>query len=389
MKHTAMAPLTLSEPASNGRQRFAAAHAVIERAVRDRAFPGAAYGILLNGEVVALDAVGHFTYDPASPQVTPSTVFDLASLTKVIVTTALAMLLYDRRILSLDARLGDILPGFVIGMAHGSGKDHVTLRSLLAHSSGLPGYARLYEQHGKEQHQSPEAMLRGALSLPLDAPPDTRMEYSDIGFILIGKALEILSGKILSNFFDREIAAPLGLESATFCLLPNARRQIPPTEDDTAFRHRIIQGEVQDENCFALGGVAGHAGLFANCMDVLRFAACILDEGKTPDGKQLFQPQTVRLFATRQTEPAGTTRALGWDTPSEPSSSGKFFSPESIGHLGYAGTSLWIDPRIDPRRDPTRNLAVVLLTNRTWPDRSNNAIKEVRPAFHDAIAAGL
>jgi serine-type D-Ala-D-Ala carboxypeptidase len=367
---------SLPEPANTGRQRFPAAHAVLDQAIRDRAFPGAAYGILFNNEVVALDATGRFTYDAASPPVTPSTVFDLASLTKVIATTSLAMRLYDRRILSLDARLGDILPGSVIGMAHGSGKDRVSLRSLLAHSSGLPGYARLFEQHN-----SPQAMLRAVLQLPLDTPPDTRAEYSDIGFILLGKALEVLSGDILSRLFHREIATPLGLETARFCPPASAHKQIPPTEDDTIFRRRIIQGEVQDENCYAIGGVAGHAGLFANALDVLRFAACILNQGRATSGQQLFQPETVRLFATRQTEPAGTTRALGWDTPSAPSSSGKFFGPESIGHLGYAGTSLWIDP--------ARNLAVVLLTNRTWPDRSSDAIREVRPAFHDAVATDL
>jgi serine-type D-Ala-D-Ala carboxypeptidase len=366
----------IPDSARNGRQRFAAAHAVLERAVPDRAFPGAAYGILLNGEVVALDAVGRFTYDSASPAVTPSTVFDLASLTKVMVTTAIAMILYDRRIFKLDARLGDILPGFVIGMAHGSGKDRVTLRSLLAHSSGLPGYARLFEQH-----HSPEAVLRAVLRLPLDASPNARAEYSDIGFILLGKALEIHSGDLISRFFHREIAVPLGLETARFCPPPDWRSQIPPTEDDKTFRHRVIQGEVQDENCSALGGVAGHAGLFANALDVLRFAACILAEGRALDGKQIFQPETVKLFGTRETEPTGTSRALGWDTPSNPSSSGKFFSAGSIGHLGYAGTSLWIDP--------ARKLAVVLLTNRTWPDRSSDAIREVRPAFHDAITEGL
>lgn len=359
-----------------GRQRFAAAHAVLEQAVRDRAFPGAAYGILLDGEIVALEATGRFTYQPASPEVTPSTVFDLASLTKVIATTAIAMLLYDRRILSLDARLGEILPGFVIGMEPGSGKVRVTLRSLLAHSSGLPGYARLFEQH-----HSPEAMLRATLHLPLEVPPDTRAEYSDIGFILLGKALEVLSGDLLSRFFAREIAAPLGLETARFCPPIASRSQIPPTEDDKTFRHRIIQGEVQDENCFALGNAAGNAGLFSNAADVLRFAACILAKGRTSDGRQLFQPETVRLFATRQTIPEGTSRALGWDTPTPPSSSGRFFSAESIGHLGYAGTSLWIDP--------ARSLAVVLLTNRTWPDRSNDAIRAIRPAFHDAIAEAL
>jgi CubicO group peptidase (beta-lactamase class C family) len=369
-------PLSSNPDAARSRDRFAATHAVLEQAIRDRAFPGAAYGILHNGEVVALNSAGRFTYDTASPEVTPSTVFDLASLTKVIATTAIAMLLYDRGVLSLDARLGEILPGFVIGAPSGTGRARVTLRSLLAHSSGLPGYVRLFEQH-----HSPEAMLRAALHLPLDAPPDTRAEYSDIGFILLGKALEVLSGEPLSRIFQREIAAPLGLEIARFCPPPEWRNHIPPTENDTSFRHRIIQGEVQDENCFALGGVAGHAGLFANALDVLRYAACILAQGKTASGQQFFQPDTVKLFAARQAEPHGTTRALGWDTPTPPSSSGKFFSSESIGHLGYAGTSLWIDP--------VRKLAVVLLTNRTWPDRTNDAIRAIRPAFHDAIGEAV
>jgi len=364
------------QPAPESHLRFTAARTVIEQAIVSRAFPGAAWGILHDGEILVLDSAGRFTYDATSPAVTPATVFDLASVTKIVVTTALAMLLYDRRILWLDSLLGDILPGFVIGMEPGSQKRHVTLRSLLAHSSGLPGYVPLFEQH-----PSPEAMLRAVLRLPLEAPPNSRVEYSDIGFIIFGKALEILSGDVLSRLFAREIAGPLGLETATYCPLPAVRPHIPPTEEDTAFRHRIIQGEVQDENCYALGGVAGHAGLFANTQDILRFAACILAEGRTGSGHQLFQPETVRLFATRQSAPAETTRALGWDTPSNPSSSGSQFSPLSIGHLGYAGTSLWIDP--------ARQLAVVLLTNRTWPNRASDAIKQVRPTFHDAIAADL
>jgi len=364
------------ESTQDGRRRFAAAHAVLEQATRDRAFPGAAYGILFNGEVVALDATGRFTYDSGSKPVTPSTVFDLASVTKVVATTELAMRLFDRGILSLDARLGDILPEFFADAAPESGRRRVTIRSLLAHSSGLPGYVRLFEQN-----RSPAAMLDALMRVPLEVPPETHSEYSDIGFMLLGKALEVLSGKSLAQSFQSEIAAPLQLETARFNPPAEWRDRIPPTENDTAFRHRIIQGEVQDENCFALGGVAGHAGLFSNALDLLRFAACILDEGRSSNGEQLFQPETVRLFATRQSQPEGTTRALGWDTPSVPSSSGICFSPNSIGHLGYAGTSLWIDPE--------RRLAVALLTNRTWPDRASNAIRAVRPAFHDAIAAGL
>jgi len=385
-------PTFIPETALDSRERFCAAREVLERAVEDHAFPGAAYGVLLDGDVIALDAVGRFTYDTGVPEVTPGTVYDLASVTKVMATTAMAMLLYDRGrsrggdrgranggdrgILDLDARLGDILPGFVIGMEPGSHKERVTLRMLLAHSSGLPGYGRLFEDH-----HSPEALLRAALRIPLEAAPGMRTEYSDVGFILLGKALEVLSGDLAGRFFWREIATPLDLQSARFCPPQDWREHIPPTEDDRVYRRRVIQGEVQDENCHTLGGVAGHAGLFSNALDVLRFAACILTEGRTHTGHQLFQPETVRLFAARQSEPQGTSRALGWDTPSEPSSSGNYFNKRSIGHLGYAGTSLWIDPE--------RKLAAVLLTNRTWPDRASKEIQAVRPAFHDAIVSAL
>ncbi len=162
------------------------------------------------------------------------------------------------------------------------------------------------------------------------------------------------------------------------------RLAIPPTEDDTALRHRVIQGEVQDENAYLLGGAAGHAGLFSNVHDLLRLSETILASAGhpiAPGHRKLFDPATVELFATRQ-EPAGTTRALGWDTPSASgSSSGSHFSPHSIGHLGYSGCSLWID--LD------EGVAIVLLTNRTWPDRQNQQIKQVRPAFHDAIREAL
>ncbi|HET8637661.1 MAG TPA: serine hydrolase domain-containing protein [Acidobacteriaceae bacterium] len=355
-------------------RRFAAAHALLEQAVRERAFPGAAYGILLNREVLALDSVGRFTYDSDAPPVTPSTVFDLASVTKVVATTAITMLLYDRGVLRLETPLAELLPEFAAGP--GQNRNRVTLHSLLAHSSGLPGYLRLFEHR-----RTPASMLDALMRVPLEAVPGTRAEYSDIGFMLLGRALEVLTDDSLSNLFQTEVAAPLRLETARFAPPAEWRSQIPPTENDTAFRHRIIQGEVQDENCFTLGGVAGHAGLFANALDILCFARCILAEGRTATAEQLFRPETIRLFATRETQPPGTSRALGWDTPSQPSSSGRFFSPNSIGHLGYAGTSLWID------RD--RGLAVVLLTNRTWPDRSNNAIREVRPAFHDSIFAAI
>lgn len=366
--------VSIPETALEGHRRFHTARIVLEQAIREQAFPGASYGVWHQGQIVAMDAVGNFTYDAEAPAVTPSTVYDLASLTKVLATTSIAMRLYDRGVLDLDARLGDILPGFVIGGSRD--RIRVTLRSLLAHDSGLPGYGRLFEAYS-----TPQGVMRAALQIPLEVPPHTRVEYSDIGFILLGLALEVLSGDILARFFAREISTPLGQSSARFQPPQDWRAFIPPTENDTWYRHRIIQGEVQDENCSALSGVAGHAGLFSNAYDILQFAACILARGKIQDGTQLFKTDTVQLFTTRLTEPQGTTRALGWDTPSTPSSSGKFFSANSIGHLGYAGTSLWIDPE--------RQLAVVLLTNRTWPDRQNKTIQQVRPAFHDALVSAL
>jgi serine-type D-Ala-D-Ala carboxypeptidase len=346
---------------------FRPARAILEQAVRDRAFPGAAFGVLHRDRVVALDAVGRFTYDDGAPTVDPATVFDLASVSKVVATTAAAMILQQRGRLDLEARLGDILPGFVIGMEHGSGKVRVTLRMLLAHSSGLPGYVKYFETRS-----TPDTLLRAALQTPLDAEAGSRTEYSDPGYILLGKAIEVLAGEPLDRFCAREIFAPLGL--AATCFRPTApnRVAIPPTENDTWFRNRLIQGEVQDENATVLGGVAGHAGVFSNVPDLLRFAQAILD-----GGQRVFEPATLNLFAARSTTPDGKSRGLGWDVPTPPSSSGQFFGPRSIGHLGYAGTSLWIDP--------DQSLAVALLTNRTWPDRSSDAIRQVRPAFHDAV----
>lgn len=372
----AMPSETLATSGPNTTQRFASVRSILGEAVRQRAFPGAAWGVLDRGKVVALDAAGRFTYEPDAPVVQPETVFDLASVTKVVATTAAAMLLVDRGLFDLDAPVGDILPGLVIGMEPGSGKQHVDLRMLLAHSSGLPAYAPLFREH-----TTPAALLRATLRLPLEAKPGVRTEYSDFGYILLGKAIEILSGEPLDVFCAREIFAPLGLAFTRFCPPQESRPSIPPTEDDSTFRGRVIQGEVQDENCFVLGGVAGHAGVFSNVEGLLSFARCMLAKGRGGDGRPLFRPETVNLFATRHDTPDGKSRALGWDVPTEGSSSGKYFGPRSIGHLGYSGCSLWIDPDQD--------LAIALLTNRTWPDRSRDAIRQVRPAFHDVVIESL
>jgi CubicO group peptidase (beta-lactamase class C family) len=357
-----------ANPAAPG--RFAAAERVLAEAIADRAFPGCAFGVLAGGEVVLEGALGRFTYEADAPAVTAGSVFDLASLTKVVATTATAMLLQQSGRLDLDAPVGKLLPGFVAGRPLDDPAHRLTLRHLLAHNSGLPGYVELFRSAS-----TPDELLAACLRLPLEAEPGARAEYSDPGFILLGKALETVTGEALDVWADRNVFSPLEMPATGFRPAAAERSSIPPTELDSGFRHRRIQGEVQDENAWVLGGVAGHAGLFSNVIDLLRFSGAILNRGTGAETRP-FLPETVRLFAQRQ-EPAGSTRAIGWDTPSATSSSGKHFSARSIGHLGYSGCSLWIDLEAE--------VAVVLLTNRTWPDRQNQQIKAVRPAFHDAI----
>ncbi len=303
----------------------------------------------------------------------PSTLFDLASLTKVIATTTVSAILHERGLLELDAPVIGIVPEF---MADACGEPDprrrdVTFRMLLAHSSGLPAYEKLFlKAHTRDDLQ------RAAFTTSLSTTPCTHAEYSDIGFIVLGAALERIAKASLDVFCQREIFGPLSLTHTTFNPPAETRAKIPPTADDRRFGKRIIQGQVQDENAYILGGVAPHAGLFSTAEDLARFAHAMLN-----GGRPILRPETVALFTGREPAPPGTTRALGWDTPSAPSQSGKHFGPRAFGHLGYTGTSLWIDP--------DRQLSITLLTNRTWPDCANHAIKQIRPVFHDAIVEAI
>jgi CubicO group peptidase (beta-lactamase class C family) len=306
-------------------------------------------------------------------EVTSATLFDLASLTKPVATTTAAAVLYERGLLELDAPIVGVIPEFLLDSCGelDPRRQNVTFRMLLAHSSGLPAYEKLFLKA-----QSRDDLLRAAFTTTLSAHPGTRAEYSDIGFIILGAALERLAGESLDVFCQREIFGPLAMTHTTFKPPVDTRKQIPPTADDLTFRKRIIQGEVQDENAFVLGGVAGHAGLFASAEDLARFAHTLVHRGHP-----ILRPETIALFTRRESAPPGTSRTLGWDTPSAPSQSGKYFGPRSFGHLGYTGTSLWIDP--------DRQLSITLLTNRTWPDCASQAIKQVRPKFHDAVIEDL
>jgi CubicO group peptidase (beta-lactamase class C family) len=358
--------------------RFAAALKILGDAIAARAFPGCVFGVLAGNDVVLQGALGRFTYEENAPAVAADTVYDVASLTKVVATTAAAMLLLQRGQLDLNTALGELLPGFVARRAPGDLARTVALHHLMAHNSGLPGYVEFFRTT-----TTPAELFDACLKLPLQAAPGTRAEYSDPGFILLGKALEVLIGTDVASWTHREIFQPLDMAATGFSPSPAAWPTIPPTEVDSTFRHRRIQGEVQDENAWILDGVAGNAGLFSNVPDLLRFASAILHSAKSADSEKspsLFDSAVLKRFAQRQ-PPEGSSRALGWDTPSQSSSSGKYFARNSIGHLAYSGCSLWID--LDAA------VAMVLLTNRTWPDRQNQLIREVRPLFHDAVREAL
>ncbi len=349
-------------------QIFASAFQILERAVAQKVFPGSSVAITRKGKLVALKALGRFTYEESSSQVAVDSIFDLASVTKVVATTSMAMILYERGLLDLEAPVVGAIPEF-------NGDDprrrEVTFHMLLAHSSGLPGHEKLYLRTHKRND-----LIGEALRVPLKSPPGTRVEYSDVGFIALGLALERVAEDSVDAFCQRELFGPLGMLQTTFNPPSTLQSRIPPTANDQTFRKRIIQGEVYDENASVMGGVAPHAGLFSTASNVATFAHAMLN-----GGAPIVRPETLSLFKRRETSPPGTSRALGWDTPSSPSQSGKYFSPASFGHLGYTGTSLWIDPE--------SQLSVTLLTNRTWPDSSNQAIREVRPLVHDAVVEAL
>jgi CubicO group peptidase (beta-lactamase class C family) len=310
--------------------------------------------VLYRDELLALRGFGRQTYDPTAPAVTAETIFDLASVSKVVATTTMAAVLSERGKLDLDGRV--------------PGREDLTIRGLLTHTSGLPAYIKLFEKT-----RDRDELLKLAYATPLEVAAGSRTEYSDIGFILLGDVLEKAAGERIDQFCAREIFQPLELRDTLFTPPSELSFKIAPTRDDRYFRNKLIQGEVNDENAWVMKGVAGHAGVFSTAYDVAMFAECWLT-----GGAPILTPGTVAEFTQQQ---AGSTRALGWDRPTPPSSSGKYFSASSFGHLGYTGTSLWCDPE--------KQLAIVLLTNRTWPDASNQAIKQVRPAFHDAIIEAL
>ena len=361
-------------------------HAALQAAVDDGAFPGAVLAVRLRGTLIYEGAVGRLSPQIPGEGVTIHTCYDLASLTKVLATTTALLLLMQRGKLTLDDRIDRILIAL-----QGSAAGAASIHQLLTHSSGLPGWRPYYERLASlEAGQAGfpgrtaarEAVLGYIAQEALVYERGSRSLYSDLGFMLLGWAVERLAGESLDQFCNNQIYRPL--EAQPLAYVPRESQAMPaasleshaiaPTEDDP-WRGRMLCGEVHDENAFALGGVAGHAGLFGTARAVLAVAKAWMDGRRGKTG--LLQPDLVTLFTTRQQGIPNASWALGWDTPSAPSSSGTRFTPESFGHLGYTGTSLWIDP--------VKELEVVLLSNRVHPTRKNERIKTFRPLIHDLI----
>ncbi len=342
----------------------------VDSGVRAGAAPGAVVAVSVGGWRF-IHAAGQLGSEMPEP-VGPRTVYDLASLTKVVALTTVTMFAVDEGRIRLDDPVQRYLPEFI-----GPGKENVTVRSLLTHSSGLPAHRALWREAPTR-----DSALALVVATPLDTVPGARMVYSDLGAILLTRIVERAYGRPINELFRRMVANPLGLRSTRFLPPKSWRRHVAPTERDP-WRGRLIHGDVHDENAAFLGGVSGHAGLFSTAGDLLTFGEWLLgrrNPGLSHRGPELSQA-IILDFTRRQELVAGSSRALGWDTPSPNSSAGTRLSGESFGHTGFTGTSIWIDP--------TRALVVVLLSNRVNPTRDNPRLSPLRILVADRAVAAL
>jgi beta-N-acetylhexosaminidase len=368
-------PMTLQPMDVRGVAQLQPAFQVIERAIADRASPGAAVAIGYRGKV-SLHAFGNLSYATNAAAVDLHTMYDIASLTKVVATTTLVAKLIEGDFpvpLDLDARIERYLPEWSAG-PQPEWRHQVTVRHLLTHTSGLPAFKEYWRTSKSKQET-----LAKIFAEALEYEPGTKEIYSDLGIILMAEIIERLTGRTLDDLAKTYIFTPLAMKDTMFRPPKKLWAWIAPTEIDNNLRHRLVQGEVHDENAFAIGGVSGHAGLFSTAPDLAAFCQMLLNGGVYAHDR-ILQQATIAQFTTPQQLSSGT-RTLGWAVPTEGSSSGHYFSTHSFGHTGFTGTSIWIDP--------DRQLFVVLLTNRVHPTRENQKIAQLRPAFHDAVVQAL
>jgi beta-N-acetylhexosaminidase len=368
-------PMKLEPMEVRGEAQLQPAFAVLENAVTEKAFPGATLAVGYKGKV-SYHAFGKLSYEKDSPAVKIDTMYDLASLTKVVVTTTLVEKLVEGDFaspLNLDAPVERYLPEWASG-PQPEWRHRVTVRNLMTHTSGLPPFKEYWRTSTGKQDTLSRIFVE-----PLEYEPGTKVVYSDLGIILMAEIIQRLTGKPLDDLANEYIFGPLGMKNSTYNPMKKLWGEIAPTEVDDRWRHRLVQGEVHDENAFAIGGVSGHAGVFSTAPDLAAFCQMLLNGG-VYEHNRVVKRVTLAEFTAPQAL-AKNTRTLGWVAHSENGFSGHYFSAHSFGHTGFTGTSLWIDP--------DRDLFVVLLTNRVNPTRENMKIAQVRPAVHDAILKAL
>ena len=358
---------------------------LVAQGLAEGAAPGAGLAVGRHGRLVHLRAYGRIAADAQSPAITDSTRYDMASLTKVVATTTAAMILEDRGLLDIDKPVVHYLPEL-----SAPEKSVITVRHLLAHNGGFRSGAPLWREF-----RGIPAFLKAMNERPLAYTPGDSTVYSDWDLIMTGAIVERLAGQPLDVFLRTNVWEPLGMRDTGFNPLALAPMpadsdctsvwradhpmlpQIAVQEMDTVYRRRMIHGLVHDENACALGGVAGHAGLFSSARDLAVFAQMMLNGGEY-NGKRIVQQATVTRWTARQ---GRSSRALGWDTPARGSSAGRYFSPRSFGHTGFTGTSMWMDPE--------RGVFVVLLTNRVHPTRANTRHEPLRRAIADEVQRAI
>lgn len=344
---------------------FSSIDLVVNNAISEEAFPGAVVLVWKDGKVIYEKAFGNFTYEKTSQKVTTNTIYDLASLSKVVATTTAAMICYDKKLFSLDDKVVKYIREFGI-----NGKENITIKNLLVHNSGLPAWKKFYDRN-----LTANQVLNEIYSLELDYKPGEKTVYSDLGIITLGKIIEKVTFKDLDVFCKDEIFIPLQMNSTFYNPDDSFKKLCAPTEIDNYWRMKTLQGEVHDETSTMLNGVAGHAGLFSTANDIAKLMAILMNKGTLND-KQFIRQSTVEFFIKKYSD--ASSRAIGWDTKSETgSSAGDYFSKNSFGHTGFTGTSIWADPE--------RNLFVVFLTNRVYPTRENGKLGKVRPELHNTI----
>ena len=336
----------------------------------DSAFPGATIAVGYRDSVVLLAAVGHYGAGDKRP-VTTETIYDLASLTKVIALTTECILLVDQGKIDLDAPVQHYLPEF-----RGPMKDQVTIRHLLTHSAGLAADLPLWDST-----RTRAAALAMVDTSPLLSPPGTRFVYSDLSAIVLMQVVERITGRPFDQLLTDDVFTPIDMTATRFVPPKTWRNHIAPTELDTYFRHRLLIGEVHDESAARLGGVSGNAGLFSSAPDLAKFATWLLEARAGRPGPLRADSGVVHRFTTKQNVPPGSSRALGWDTPSDNSSAGAKMGPNAFGHTGFTGTSIWFDP--------DKGLFIILLTNRVNPTRTNTKIFQVRRRVADLVNDAL